>query len=399
MIEVFAGWERTDPSPARHREPLSTFLNRVDQPLFARVRVLINEWVSHLPDEVTVDLVARLTSPLDDAFRAAFWEVYVHEVLLRCGNTVEIHPALSGTLKAPDYRATKDGSSVIVEVTAVGDSDRGSDARRDRFYDELNKTDSPNFFLWVDLPEVAASTPALGPVRSELEAWLTGLDADAIHSRISRDSIAAMPRKEWELDGWRLSVGAYPKAASARGIAGIRPVGIYGGEGGAQMVDDKKPLLRRLRRKSSRYGQLDQPYVIAVSGSSFTTDDGDIVDALFGTDTVSVVFPTSGGPPEVRPSPRADCLFVDGGKISTRQVSAVLAVPYLEPWEVATKVPSLLHHPAPHHALAIECPYVWIGSIDSSGNLVWTPPTRPVHDLLDLADDWPGPEPAFLGSQ
>ncbi len=398
MVEAFSEWERTDPATARHGEPLSTFLDRVDQPLFARVRILINEWLSHLPDEAAVDVVARLTSPLNHAFRAAFWELYVHELLRRCGNSVEIHPTLSGTLKVPDYRATMGDSSVIVEVTAVGDSDPGPDARLNRFYDELNKTDSPNFFLWVDIPEVAASTPALGAVRSDLEAWLAGLSPDAIHRAMSRDGIAAMPQRDWQLEGWHLSVGAYPKATSARGIPGVRPVGIYGGGGGAQTIDDKKPLLRRLRRKSSRYGSFDEPYVIAVSGSSFTTDETDIVDALFGTDIVTVASPASGGPPAVHPSPHADGLFVHGGKIGTTQVSAVLAVPYLEPWEVARKVPSLVHHPAPNHALTTECPYLRIGSADEDGQLVWTPPSRPIHELFDLPEEWPGPEPAFVDS-
>ena len=46
------------------------------------------------------------------------------------------------------------------------------------------------------------------------------------------------------------------------------------------MIDDRKPLLRRLRTKLTRYGDdLGAPYVIALSGSTFTTDEIDLADS------------------------------------------------------------------------------------------------------------------------
>jgi len=397
-MTMFKNWQRTDPSPAHHGEPLSTFLDRVAQPLFERVRDLINLWIDALPDDAKQDLVARLRSPIDDAFRAAFWELYVHQALVRCGFDVAIHPTVEGTLKVPDFLATRADTRSYVEASAVGSSDasQSGDARRDRLYDELNKIDSPDFFLWLDLDAEGDTDVSLKELRRDLGKWLASLDPDDVLARIRESgSSQVMPRFGWSDEGWSLSVGAYPKSESARGEEGVRPLGIYG-PGEARMIDDRAPLVRRMKRKSSRYGQLGAPFVLAISGSTFTTGEQDIVDALFGSEQITILTPTDGGEPILRPTRAQDGLWARAGGTGSTQVSAVLFVPYIEPWEVAVKVPVLVHHPMPDHPLELECPFLRIGTVNPSGRLLWRDPSQPINELFDLPGDWPGPEPAFV---
>jgi hypothetical protein len=397
MLRAFEEWDRTDPAPAHHGEPLSTFLDRVAQPLFERVRRLINDWVAALPDDAEADLVARLRSPLDHAFRAAFWELYVHQALVRCGFDVVVHPGVDGTLKVPDFLATRGEAKFYVEATAAASSDaeRSGDARRARLHDELNKTESPNFFLWLDIETEGDADPSLKQVRSDLERWLSSLDPDEVTTRIgSSGAVDAMPRFMWEGGGWMLTIGAYPKSVSARGALSLRPLGIY--NSGAEMIDDRTPLLRRMKRKSSRYGSLDAPFVLAISGFTFATDEQDVVDALFGSEQVTIAMPPDGGEPIVRPTRSHDGLWIRQGGAGSTQISAVLFVPYIEPWEVAAKVPVLIHHPAAALPLALDCPYLRIGSVDDAGRLAWRDPEQPIADLFELPGDWPGPEPPFI---
>ncbi|MDQ1438293.1 MAG: hypothetical protein QOK43_1922 [Acidimicrobiaceae bacterium] len=398
MIEpVFSEWLRTDGRPAHHGEPLSGFLDRVDQMLFARVRALINEWVARLPDEAAADIAARLRSPLDDVFRSAFWELYVHELLVRCGFSIEIHPSVHATTKVPDFKAVRQGLELFVEATVASTAaeTRASDARTGVAYDELNKIDSPNYFLWVDIDSSGPAAPPLRQLRTEVELWLKTLDPDdVLASVVAAGTADAMPRLRWAWNGWAFTIGAYPKSRSARGIAGIRPVGIYG-SGEAEIIDDRGPLLRRMRRKASRYGDLPLPYVIAVSGSTFTTNETDLVDALFGSDAVRVGYALD-GTVRAQSARRPDGLWRRAGGVGAANVSAVLFVPYIEPWEVAKKAPLLVHHPGAARPLAIDCEFIWIGEV-RNGELEWRKPRRPICDLFSLSDNWPGPEGPFEG--
>ncbi len=395
---VFAEWQRTDARPAHHGEPLSTFLDRVAQPLFARVRDLINDWVGELASDSQADVVARLRSPIDPVFRAAFWELYVYVLLRRCGFGVTVHPAVRDTAKVPDFEAVRDALRFYVEASAVGtpEDDQSTDARRGRVYDELNETRSPDFFLWVDINADGPTDVSMKPLRAELEAWLQTLDADQVLDEIASSGAAdRTPRLNWEQDGWRLSIGAYPKSPSARDTEEMRPVGIYG-SAEAQMIDDRAPLLRRMKRKANRYGALDAPFVLAISGSTFTTDEQDLISALFGSEQITVLTPNGGGDPIVRPSRADDGLWIRHGQPKHAQVSGVLFVPFIEPWEVAHKVPVLVRHPVADLPLDLECPHLRTCRVDDSGGLAWTGPSEPIHQLLGLPPDWPGPEDAFV---
>ncbi len=110
---------RTDPEPGYARESTYAFLDRVDDPVFAAVRELLNAWVGRfasLHDDAAIsDLVGRLRSKEDIAFYAAFWELYLHELFVRLGFNIEVHPE-SGKDTRPDFRLTRDGREIYLEA-------------------------------------------------------------------------------------------------------------------------------------------------------------------------------------------------------------------------------------------------------------------------------------------
>ncbi len=56
---------------------------------------MINEWSSHLPDDIQPGLRSRLPDRNSDAnVSSALWELYLHEMLLGSGCTGEIEQAL-----------------------------------------------------------------------------------------------------------------------------------------------------------------------------------------------------------------------------------------------------------------------------------------------------------------
>ncbi len=81
---------------------------------------------------------------------SAWFELLVHQILLRLGLSVSTHPNLHGTDKHPDFAATSGDSGILVEATVVApDNDPFAlapfeqDAQR-----KLAQLKSKNFFVW-----------------------------------------------------------------------------------------------------------------------------------------------------------------------------------------------------------------------------------------------------------
>lgn len=82
----------------------------------------------------------------------AFFELYVHELLLRLEYAVEVHPlSPAGEATHPDFlgfRRTEGGLFVEARVTMdQSEADAAAQARINQAYDALNRLDSPDFFL------------------------------------------------------------------------------------------------------------------------------------------------------------------------------------------------------------------------------------------------------------
>src|SRR5437879_4767924 len=104
---LFDDITRSDCSGSTHSESTFAFLNRVDSDFFGRVRETLEEWFDHLPDSGRADIRGRIRSGDDYELLGAFWELYLHEYLIRSGFSVELHPTIQGTSRKPDFRCQR----------------------------------------------------------------------------------------------------------------------------------------------------------------------------------------------------------------------------------------------------------------------------------------------------
>src|SRR5437016_4610962 len=100
---LFDDFVREYLGPARHAEPFYTFLNRSARPATAAVRQLLESWFANYPHEEQPDLRGRFRSTNNRKHKAAFFELFLHELLLRLRCQIEIHPLLVNTSKRPDF--------------------------------------------------------------------------------------------------------------------------------------------------------------------------------------------------------------------------------------------------------------------------------------------------------
>ena len=77
--------ERTDPGHARYGEDSFSFLDRVDQRYWERIRNELESWFAGYPDEEKADLKARFRDKSPAQHFAAWWELYLHRLFSRLG--------------------------------------------------------------------------------------------------------------------------------------------------------------------------------------------------------------------------------------------------------------------------------------------------------------------------
>ena len=104
LMSIFADISRPDVGPPEHGEPGFPYLNRSGRPEADRVRRLVDEWIARYPTSSRDNLVSRFQSLNDDAHHSAFFELFIHELVIAHGHkVVAVEPKLSHTAKSPDF--------------------------------------------------------------------------------------------------------------------------------------------------------------------------------------------------------------------------------------------------------------------------------------------------------
>jgi len=118
-MTLFHDIPRSNPGVMTHSEDTYSFLNRVHDPTFARVRQLLNDWFYETlqPAKAANDVAGRIRSKQPLQFEGAFWELYLHEAHARLGFNVATHAEDS---RHPDFVLTRGRARVYLEATITG---------------------------------------------------------------------------------------------------------------------------------------------------------------------------------------------------------------------------------------------------------------------------------------
>jgi hypothetical protein len=393
MTRIFDDIPRTDARPAAHSEKTFAFLNRVAGPFWDRTRTTMEEWFMRLPEGTHADIRGRVRSGDNLQFVSAYWEMYVHESLAREGFSLAAHPELPETTKRPDFLASSEDVTFYVEATVVGDSatEAAADHRRNMVYDTLDRLDSPNFILWLEIESEGPSSPSVRALRADLERWLRTLDADELRALAEEQGFDALPTYEWEAEGWRISFRAWPKKPEARGTTGARPLGAFG-PARAAFIDDVGAVRADLEEKAGRYGKPSKPFVIALAVESpFYKGEYAMAGALFGRAAVQFDPDT----PDSRHIRHRDGLWRGPEGPRNTRVSAVVAARAVWPWSPTSHEPVTWHNPWSAIPLPDVLPWESTTVNLTDGLATRRAAARRAHEVLGLPDGWPGPEDPF----
>ena len=392
-VQLFDETTRSNPRPARHVEGRFRFLNRAAGPIFDRIRVLLEDWLAAYPEGGQADLIGRFRSGDNRAFSGAFWELYLAEALRRAGYNVTLHPSVPQSSRHPDFLAERSDGSFYLETTVAtaSDSESAADQRRGRIYDAINSVPSPAFWLGVHIEGEGPGEPKLTSLRHEVSVWLASLDHESVAAVTDHELAEERFGMDWVRNGWHVRFRPIPKGPDMLGKVGTT-IGISSGVGG--YVDSLRPLRQALREKSSRYGKLDRPYIVAVLIEHWFVDEEDLFNALFGSVAVQISTVLN-----ARLSPRAVRLrdgswFGGHGPTGTR-VSAVMVARGLAVWSVTRIEPQLILNPWASRPLTSEIGWRTTVADRENGTLDTRPATLSAASLFGLPPDWPGPDGPF----
>jgi hypothetical protein len=381
VARIFDDIARDDVQVPLSDETMFSYLNRSGRPEAARVRELVDGWFAEYPEPHRKVLVGRFRSPIDDEHRSAFFELFLHHLILaRGGKVLAIEPKLDHTEKSPDFLVESAGGEkfYLEAVMATGRSaqETASHARLNTALAAIDEIPSPDHFLDLTVHGTPTAPISIKKMKRALQSWIAGLPKDAT----AKD---APPFKYEEheatiqLRAWNRNKHA---GDDARAI-GVRHFPIT-------QIAPSKDVRSALKKKASRYGKLDLPYLVAINALGHHSREDAVIDALLGTPYVSISQSAS-GEKIIEEGRAADGIWYGppDGQAQNTGLSGVLAFREIDPWNFASRSGLLVPNPwavkaLPATGFGVD-ELTFLGDADERAN------GKAMSSLLELPETWP----------
>lgn len=390
-MNLFDPDERTDMRYRRHSEPEFAYLNQSARPGVIALRSLLEEWYARFPADAQADVRARFRSNNDYSHASAFFELYLHELLTKLGYAMMAHPPLRDLTTHPDFLVRRnDGCEFYMEATLAGIPNKmqqGAQARVDQVYDVLDRMDSPDFFIHVDLSGAPATPPPASRLRRDVERWLRTLDVEAIATAGAAGDFDSAPRFSWTHEGWEIELMPIAKSPAARGKAGIRPLGMFSPE--AQWLQTDADLKAALEAKAKKYGLLEVPFILAVNYVGLHCDACDILNCLIGQESTVVSFDHDNNLVTQHAQRKRNGFWIGPSGPRNQGVSGVLVFPGLNEWNMGVLTPELYHNPWTTRSLSPDCWALAQRVPNTSTGRFECRAAKGAAEVLGLPDPWP----------
>jgi hypothetical protein len=384
----FAEKERTDDAPKRASESDFGFLDRCSWRAAQRVRDFIIECIANYPEPERVELIARIRSGDDRAFRSGIFELFLHEYLRRKGFALTPHPQLPGSAATrPDFLVTcPDGIQFYLEAVSASDRDDRNQAGEMRIATTLQHlTDAThaNFFVEVASAGYPETQPSGRRLAADVVAWLDTLDADHVVRVLESHEFDHLPAMKWRHEGWVLTVTALPCRPDARG----QPRRLIGMQNfGAHWNDGWTPIRDAVQDKARKYGDLDLPLVVAVNVRSHRLDVIDEMQALFGQE--QFVFDRNDLDAEPRMERASNGAWMGPAGPRARRCSGAWLFHDVTPYTVSRRKHTLYANPWSHLPLP-ESLLMSVPRAEVVDNRMQRTDVEVMGPVLGLAEQWP----------
>lgn len=345
LMSLFDDIPRNLEGPSSHDEPQFRYLNQSNRPEASRIRGVLEEWYRHFPIKHKEALRKDFRSYVDKKHLSAIFELYLHELVLRLGCSVEVHPVLLHTQKKPDFLVTEaDQTQFYLEaklVTGETDKDAGARARIYRVYDGINeRVQSNKYLIMIKVRRHTVQTPRITEIASFIRTKLEHADYKYL---LSQSSSARKVMWTWKENGWWIEISPLPNPKEARNQKTSPIIGISSER--ATFSKGRESIRSAVVRKAGRYGALDLPYLIAINVCMHAIDIETVENALIGDPKYEVEITPEGLPGQGRWQREFNGAWTKHSGARYTRNSAVLFALRLNAWTAANASLRLFHHP------------------------------------------------------
>ena len=204
-LPLFDDVNRTD---ARYKQPNESVfgcLNRSARRDIIEIRARLESWFERFPIEVRDDLRGRFRGD-DHAHPGAFFELLIHEVLMRLDCTLEVHPEVSGKKSRPDFLARHRDCSFYVEATVIDPSTSpfAPNPLEEDVVAKINTLTSPHFYIFAEVDGKLSRALSRNQVVPPFAKLLAAHDPDEVQRLINKKGQIATPSETIKCGTWSL---------------------------------------------------------------------------------------------------------------------------------------------------------------------------------------------------
>ena len=228
------------------------------------IRKKIESWFTRVPESAKSDLRSRLRSNDDRVHLGAFFELFLHELFVRVGYKVDVHPKLESG-NTPDFRVIGFDACFYVEAAVVQPQEGSLFYGRNEsdVIEKLNSLSSADFMIGLHMEGELKKTIGRKKLVKVFADLLASHDPNEVRCQLESGGLYATPSKtiherDWALTGWLYPANhRLEKFEQTQGIviAPYRP---------KEIRDPILAVQRVLATKGSKYSNLDAPYWLAI---------------------------------------------------------------------------------------------------------------------------------------
>ncbi len=374
--KLFADLERLGDDDLPPRLSNFEYLSLSNRPEAGRTRQVLTEWLQHFPASHRAQLTEEIQSGDDIRFDSAVFELAVATIIQFQGNDIEeIEPQIGSKGRNPDFLCrSQSGTSFVVECAdarQLSAEDEGKQKHLDDLINAINEIPGKHhriYFRYSDRPPLAVRKSR---IQQLIRNWLSQLDENA--------DFGGSERLEFDIDGIHYKCDPMKTRSEIKNI-----VGAYG-RLAAWSSSQPDSLRRSLKKKSTRYGDLSQPYIIALNAPSCFHPHEDLFDVLFGTPAVS--FDPKNPLQEVQETRLNDGVWAGPKGWANTRVSGILLASNLGAWSAAMRNLWYFEHPFSAHSM--DSPFPDICCIRAENGEVSVRDGTPSREIFGLEAGWP----------
>ena len=256
------------------------------------LRDKLERWFKKFPTDGQNDLRKRFRSARHDAHEGAFFELFLHELMINLGLKVEqAHPLLPDSGNHPDFMICDGSKCFYLEAATTGSEDGPFTLKNNEqdALEELKKLTSSDFNLLIEITGELSRSISKAPLRSKFNELLSqGHDPDEVKATVDACGFDAAPTVLYETDGWGIQAWLSPISRPARRPCQTRRINVQFAR--ARRTSSIDPVRNKLKDKGKHYGDPQLPLVIAVkTRDMFYNGRLNDMEVLFGDEGILYV--------------------------------------------------------------------------------------------------------------